>query len=182
MDRFTSSAFNNRPWGKHCCKEFFVILKWHSVCWKPPFIERSQPQGWVSSFSPQASPASPEPSLPLWWRSWLCWGSGYSLTLLCSWGIWHAMQPNGSLALSLLSSGLLSLSVSIMLAPWPKIVLSAGWTQASSDSMAAFIGHFHWGGSCQLCQRKQQSETKCVRCHHSFECAISDDLILCWKF
>lgn len=36
-----------------------------------------------------------------------CAGAQASLALLCSWGIWHAKQPNGSLSLS--SSGFLSL-------------------------------------------------------------------------
>lgn len=55
-------------WEKHPWKQCIVVLKWHSAFSKRPFIDRSQPQGWVSSFPPQASPASPELPLPLWWR------------------------------------------------------------------------------------------------------------------
>lgn len=123
----------SRTWDKTAA-ESFVVLKWHSAFSKQPFIQRSLPQGWVSSSLPRRHrPLLSFP--PIVVQTAGCAGARASLALLCSWGIWHAKQPDGSLSLSL------SHSVSIMLAPWPKIVWSAVLTPAGGDNVVAYIKH-----------------------------------------
>lgn len=110
-----------------------------------------------------------------------CAGAQSSLTLLCSWGIWHAKQPNGSLSISLSLSLPLALSesVSIMLAPWPKTVLFS----CANPSTQWQCGCSHWANDLGWCQLYQENSSEtlnawkvsqsfgpcCHWCHNSLQ-------------